>query len=142
MTLTDAFEIIMMNTDKYGSFNQALSQQLQSQGKRGLLYNPRRWDEYEMLMLDPKYVLPVDYRKAEEYVKPINYVRGEVATPGIRRGLSQIKDMMVSNKSRLGDIYSERSWTERLSQENKDALIRMIDEQYREQVVRQLFGGP
>ena len=56
-----------------------------------------------------------------------------------RKGLTQIQDLMAQNKSRLGDIYSERSWTERLSKENKDRILQMIDEKYREQVGQQLY---
>ncbi len=152
--LTSVYDMI----EPKAAFNQALSQQLQSQGKRGLLYNPHRWNEYEMLMLDPKYVLPVDYRGVGEYVPrrvmtPPDMIKStwnpdEIlhsgsygATPGTQKGLSQIQDMMQSNASRLGDIYSERPWTQRLSKENKDAILQMIDERYREQVGKQLYGG-
>lgn len=137
-----------------GSFNQALSQQLQSMGKRGILYNPQRWNEYEMLMLDPKYLLPLDYRKAGEYMIPgmsnragfqsgMDPSTGRIlemtATPGIQKGLDQIRDFMSQNKSRLGDIYSERSWTQRLSEDNKRRLLELIDPQYRETVGNQLY---
>jgi hypothetical protein len=136
-----------------GPFNQQLSSQLQSSGYRGILYNPKRWDEYEMLMFDPKYVLPLDYRKVGEYASPVRRRVGyefnpqaasspEVnATPGIQRGLSQIQDDMAKNASRLGDIYSERPWSQRLSTENKNSLLELIDERYRESVGNQLFGG-
>lgn len=150
-----------------GFFNKQLSEQLQSQGKRGILYNPQRWDEYEMLMLDPKYALPLDYRKAgeynpvkmstverklaenQEYEKLIEMQKSgqisswspvERATPGMRQGLSQIQDLMSQNKSRLGDIYSERPWAQRLNEENKRRLLKLIDSQYREQVGNQLYG--
>lgn len=138
-----------------GSFNQTLSNQLQSQGKRGILYNPQRWDEYEMLMLDPKYALPLDYRKAGEYANPnwsrvsksgSPYQAGSpvldiaTATPGVQKGLSQIQDIMFQNKSRLGDIYSERPWTQRLNEENKQRLLELIGSRYREQVGNQLYG--
>ena len=131
-----------------GGFNQALSSQLQSSGYRGLLYNPQRWNEYEMLMLDPKYVLPLDYRKVGEYVKhpvtlPISgmekVIPESTATPGTRKGLSQIQDLMQQNASRLGDIYAERPWTQRLSQENKQQLLELIDPNYREIVGKQLY---
>ncbi len=153
----DPFLSVLPSGREIGPFNQALSQQLQSSGYRGLLYNPRRWNEYEMLMLDPKYVLPLDYRNMIEYAHPAvsRYLktRGsfsggplsleaviETATPGIQKGVSQIQDLMSSNASRLGDIYSERHWSQRLSEENKDTLLQLIDPQYREQIVNQLFG--
>lgn len=134
-----------------GSFNKALSEQLQSQGYRGLLYNPQRWNEYEMLMLDPKYALPLDYRMFQEYANPAwkrskgVYKNGgdldlASATPGVQKGLSQIQDVMSQNKSRLGDIYQERPWTQRLSDENKQKLLEMIEPPYREQIGNQLSG--
>lgn len=134
-----------------GSFNQTLSNQLQSQGYRGLLYNPQRWNEYEMLMLDPKYVLPLDYRKAQEYAAPSRHANAPfidiqnfnptlTATPGIQKGLSQIQDLMSQNASRLGDIYSERPWTQRLSDENKQRLLELIAPDYRELVGNQLYS--
>ncbi len=135
-----------------GEFNRALSDQLQSSGYRGLLYNPQRWNEYEMLMLDPKYALPLDYRKFQEYAHPAaERAKRSIslgvgmnldtlgATPGTRKGLSQIGDLMAENKSRLGDIYQERSWTQRLSEENKQRLLEMINPQYREAVGNQLY---
>lgn len=141
-------------------FNPVLSNQLQSQGYRGILYNPQRWNEYEMLMLDPKYVLPLDYRKYNEYIPqrlgwkgPANQTwtpselsaslkeGPQTATPGIQKGLSQIQDDIAKNASRLGDIYSERPWVDRLNIENKNSLLQLIDEQYREQVGNQLFRG-
>ena len=135
-----------------GSFNQVLSEQLQSQGKRGILYNPQRWNEYEMLMLDPKYALPLDYRKFQEYGNPSaerwrrtgntslpGGLDTMTATPGTRKGLSQIQDLMSQNKSRLGDVYSERPWTQRLSEENKRRLLDLIDPQYREIIGNQLY---
>ncbi len=127
-----------------GPFNQQLSNQLQSQGYRGLLYNPQRWNEYEMLMLDPKYVLPLDYRRAQEYADAVNIPKYETlkypgSTPGTSKGLSQIEDLMSQNKSRLGDIYSERPWTQRLSNENKQWLLELVDPQYREIVGNQLY---
>lgn len=133
-----------------GPFNQQLSNQLQSQGYRGLLYNPQRWNEHEMLMLDPKYVLPLDYRPVGEYIPGYGTQVGAKgyknfydidygATPGIRRGLDQIQDLMSQNKSRLGDIYSERPWIQRLSNENKQRLLELIDPQYREIVGNQLY---
>lgn len=137
------FDIFLPSLDTK-LFNQGLSQQLQSQGKRGILYNPKRWDEYEMLMLDPKYVLPLDYRSVEEYGSKGRF-RGPAdipqVTPGTRKGLSQIQDLMTQNASRLGDIYSERPWVQRINDVNKYKLLQMIDEQYREAVGKQLFGG-
>lgn len=141
-----------VNYHRIGPFNQQLSNQLQSSGYRGILYNPRRWDEYEMLMLDPKYVLPLDYRRVGDYKTPINawstkpnlgQQNPEITnmTPGMAKGIDQIQDDMSKNASRLGDIYSERPWTERLNVENKNSLLQLIDEQYREIVGNQLFRG-
>jgi hypothetical protein len=133
-----------------GSFNQQLSTQLQSMGKRGILYNPQRWSEYEMLMLDPSYVKPLDYRKMEEYIPKANKLEQMVlshvmsptntdyATPGIKKGLSQIGDEMAQNKSRLGDIYSERPWAQRLDDENRRRLLEMLDPSIKDTVTNQL----
>jgi len=53
--------------------------------------------------------------------------------------LIELEEEMAKNKSRLGDIYSERPWTERLSKENKDRLLEMVDPEYRDAVRRQLY---
>jgi hypothetical protein len=134
-----------------GKFNSDLSQELQAQGKRGILYNPKRYDEYEMLMLDPKYVLPLDYRQFQEYSNP-NWVRNnrrppyveaseaKTATPGVRKGLLEIRDLMTQNHSRLSDIYSERPWKDYLNEVNKNELIQRVNPEYRERVGSELFG--
>lgn len=155
LVMNDLHDAIAVTTP-IGPFNKQLSEQLQSMGKRGILYNPHRWNEYEMLMLDPKYLLPLDYRRAGEYMLPrssriAGYTGGGPtlsnrqilegsATPGVQKGLDQIRDVMAMNKSRLGDIYSERPWTQRLNEENKNRLLELIDPQYREIVGNQLYG--
>ena len=39
--------------------NQAMSDYLRQQGVEGIAYNPRRWAEYEMRVLDPKKAVPL-----------------------------------------------------------------------------------
>ena len=132
------------SSDLTGKFNLGLSNELQSMGKRGILYNPQRYDEYEMLMLDPKYALPLDYRMFQEYAHPAKRAwekspkavpgDAESATPGVQRGLEQIQDIMSQNHSRLGDIYSERPWQGYLTPEVKENLLQRVGPDYREQV--------
>jgi len=128
-----------------GKFNQGLSNKLQGMGKRAILYNPQRYDEYEMLMLDPKYALPIDYRMFQEYANPafsranrayesIRSLDEAAATPGVRRGLEQIKEIMSQNHSRLGDIYSERPWQGYINEPTKESILQRIGPDYREQV--------
>lgn len=132
------------SSDFTGKFNQGLSNELQGMGKRAILYNPQRYDEYEMLMLDPKYALPIDYRQFQEYANPpsvrasrgVGAVRVETksATPGVRRGLSEIEELMSQNHSRLGDIYSERPWQGYFNEPTKKSILQRIGPDYREQV--------
>jgi hypothetical protein len=46
-------------------FNTHLTQYLQSKGKRGILYLPQRYDEYEIRMFEPRDVLMLDLRKVK-----------------------------------------------------------------------------
>ena len=62
------------------------------------------------------------------------------ATPGVRRGLSQIQDLMTQNHSRLHDIYSERPWQGYLTPEVKSGLLERVGPEYREQVGNMLEG--
>jgi hypothetical protein len=47
-------------------FNTHLTQYLQSKGKRGVLYLPQRYNEYEMRMFDPRDVVMLDFRNLED----------------------------------------------------------------------------
>lgn len=117
-----------------GKFNQQLSNQLQFQGYRHILYNPQRHYEYEMLALDPKYALPLDYRPVSHYLDLVDdYLakrklpavdEGFGITPKAQNAIMQIDDIMAANHSRLGDIYAERPWWDRLSEPVKDTLLR------------------
>lgn len=44
-------------------FNQRLSEELEKQGIQGLLYNPHRYNEYEMRILDPRKAVPIEERR-------------------------------------------------------------------------------
>lgn len=45
-------------------FNELLTEELQSQGYKGLLHSPHRYSEYELRMFDPKDVIHLDKRRA------------------------------------------------------------------------------
>jgi hypothetical protein len=135
-------DITSLLSSKTGPFNQALSNQLQSQGYRGVLYNPKRWYEYEMLMLDPKYALPLDYRPYSEYVpgrpkEPNIFSSIPIdITPKAQKGIGDIEGVMDQNHSRLGDIYNVRPWWDRLSTDVKKFLLQ--DNPRAEEIIKKL----
>jgi len=49
----------MINKETVGSFNQAMSDYLRSQGVEGVAYSPRRFAEYELRVLDPSKAVPL-----------------------------------------------------------------------------------
>jgi hypothetical protein len=138
-----------------GDFNRALSQELLGRGKRALIFNPNRHNEYEMLMLDPKHVLPIDYRPYQEYTQgvesrakrsldPYTYLptRWREISPGGRKGLEGLKPEMEEGAGRenLRYLYQERPWTQRLDQESKDQLLQWLQPELREQVGSAIHG--
>jgi hypothetical protein len=139
---------VSQNSDLTGKFNLGLSNELQSMGKRGILYSPKRYDEYELAMLHPKYAAPLDYRQYQEYANPVrvradrsdyssprNSLNEREITPRARRGLSQLTDIMEQDTGyRLGDIYSERPWQGYLNQPTRERLLERVGLDYREQV--------
>ncbi|MCX8125811.1 MAG: hypothetical protein N3E40_01525 [Dehalococcoidia bacterium] len=54
-------------TNKAAELNKRITDELLSKGKRFVVYHPKRYSEYEMLALDPKYVVPLDYRDVRDY---------------------------------------------------------------------------
>jgi hypothetical protein len=140
-------------TPEVAGFNTQFSQNLQNQGIRGLLYNPRRFGEYEMLMLDPKYAMPLDYRPAGSYGENVKYggasakmgfvtPTGQMsirATPGMAKGYQQADPEFAANHARLSDMFNLMPWTERISQDNWKRILEQVDSQYREAVINQLF---
>lgn len=137
-------------------FNTLYSKALQDKGYRGILYSPQRYGEYEMLMLDPSYVRPLDYRPVKRYQylgagydkqKKLAYpsIAGEtpemMMTPGAARGYSGAAPEFATGATRLSDVFSQQSWVDRINEENKRRIAEMIDAQYREQVINQLFGN-
>lgn len=140
---------IMPNTNAK-DFNVEFSNTLQNQGVRGLLYNPRRFGEYEMLMLDPKYAIPLDYRPVDDYItdtfynrfiknKPIQENVPAFGTPGAMKGYEAASPEFAANHARLSDMFNLMPWTERISQDNWKRILEQVDSQYREAVINQLF---
>jgi hypothetical protein len=133
------------------NFNTLYSKALQAQGKRGILYSPQRYGEYEMLMLDPSFVRPLDYRKATEYTGhssrnlPVNNqysgnLQALGITPGGFKGYTAAQPEFQSGTTRLSDVFNQVPWVDRISEENKRRMLELIDSQYREQVGNQLFN--
>jgi hypothetical protein len=47
------------------AFNETMRQELLSRGKKGILYSPQRYDEYEILMFNPEDATLLDWRQVE-----------------------------------------------------------------------------
>jgi hypothetical protein len=145
---------VNVNSKEVGNFNTLYSRALQAQGKRGILYSPQRYGEYEMLMLDPSFVRPLDYRKVNEYRSrnidqtmspenpwtPQRSAYGKM-TPGPQKGYAAAQPEFATGATRLSDVFNQMPWVDRINEENKRRIAELIDAQYREQVINQLFGG-
>jgi len=131
-------------------FNTLYSKALQDKGYRGILYSPQRYGEYEMLMLDPSYVRPLDYRKLEDYVpaKKLDKMwptwqgggHGVPMTPGAVQGYKGAGPEFATGATRLTDAFNQIPWTDRINDANKQRILELIDAKYREMVGNQLFG--
>lgn len=134
-----------MGQPEASRFNTLYSKALQDQGYRGILYSPQRYGEYEMLMLDPSFVRPLDYRPLADYTQSMNApkfpITGPPGTPGARRGYAAAEPEFATGATRLSDVFNQMPWVDRINEENKRRIAELVDAQYREAVINQLFGG-
>jgi len=85
-------------------FNESLTANLQKKGYKGLLYSPKRLNEYELKIFDPADVRMLDRR---EVLSPVSSIRKfdiqKSKTPQMRLWKSQVDESSAS----LKDIYKD-----------------------------------
>lgn len=121
-------------------FNTHIAQYLQSKGKRGILYLPQRYNEYELRIFDPQDVVMLDIRKVND--KQWDRVFGESSSrmktiedwerESARAGLGS-----AHSYNSLGNIYRDVDLTN--LQPWSDEVRRATAEQVKTSVLSQMM---